>query len=302
MTQITASMVKELRETTGVGMMECKNALVESDGDVAQATKLLREKGAAKAVKRASRATSEGIIDARLTDDKRTGSLVEVNIETDFAARNERFIELVKIVADTAIANGSKSAEEVQASKPVGADTDTIATLVTDAITVIGENMAVGRANTLLVADGKSGLIHAYIHPPGKVGVLVALECENDAVAAHADTDTLAHDLCLQIAFSNPAGLDSSSIAQSLIDSEKEVYRNMAIKEGKPEKILDKIVEGRIKSFFKDSCLMEQGFVKEEKKSIKDLVAEVAKSVGGSITVTAYERFELGDNAEQSEA
>lgn len=296
MASIAAAQVKALRDRTGVGMMECKKALEECEGDLDRAVNLLREKGAAKAVKRAGRTIKEGRIHARTTDDNREGAMVEVNIETDFAARNEGFVELVEIACDTALANASDDVQTLLDAKPARGDGDSVRSLVTDVQTVIGENMGVGRCATFRVPEGRCGLVHSYIHPPGKVGVLVELSCENDEAARAEATGELAHNLCLQIAFSNPLSVDSSSISPDLIASEKEIYRNAALKQGKPEKILDKIVEGRLRAFFKESCLLEQAFVKEEKKSVSALLDETGKAVGGKIEVLRFARYQLGES------
>jgi elongation factor Ts len=295
-------MVKTLREQTGVGMMECKKALEEADGDLKRAGELLREKGAAKAVKRAGRATKEGRIAALVSDDKRSGILVEVNSETDFAAKNERFAKLVEIAAQTAMRTGADSVEALLAAKPVGSDLESVQAVVTDCIAVIGENMGVGRLVANRIPGDQTGLVHAYIHPPGKVGVLVQLGCENASVAANPATDELAHELCLQIAFSDPKGIDSSSIPADVIAAEKEVYKAQAIQEGKPANLLDKIVEGKLRGFYKEVCLIEQGYVKEEKKSVSQLIAEVSKQVGGKISVVGFTRLQLGVGGEGEEA
>lgn len=287
-------MVKTLREQTGVGMMECKKALQEAEGDLKRAGELLREKGAAKAVKRAGRATKEGRITAKISDDKRKGVLVEVNTETDFAAKNERFGEMVENVAATCLKAEPGSLEDLLAAKPVGADAETVQAMLTETIAVIGENMSVGRCALVKLPEGAPGLVHTYIHPPGKVGVLVELRCENEDAAKNEATDELAHEICLQIAFSDPKGIDSSSIPEEVIAAEKEVYRAQAVKEGKPEKIHDKIIEGKLHGFFKEVCLLEQGYVKEEKKSVSQLIDEVGKEVGGKITVASFTRFQLG--------
>jgi elongation factor Ts len=292
---ITAAQVKALRESTGVGMMECKNALQEADGDIKKATALLREKGAAKAVKRADRATSEGLIQAKVSDDLQTTALVEMNIETDFAARNDQFIALTNTICETALASGADTLEALLAAKPVAGDSETVKEAIADTQTVIGENMGIGHCVYLAVPDGEAGLVHTYIHPPGKVGVAIRLACENDAVAANDATKELAHELCLQIAFSNPLSIDSSAIAADVIASEKEIYKNAAIKDGKPEKIIDKIVEGRLKGFFKESCLIEQGYVKEEKQTVQALIEQTAKTAGGKIEVAAFTRYQLGN-------
>lgn len=294
-------MVKTLREQTDAGMMECKKALQEADGDMKRAAAILREKGAAKAVKRASRATKEGRIQALVSPDNRKGALVEVNIETDFAARNDKFVKMVDVVCETALAGCAKDADCLLAMKPAGAEEATVQEMVTNLIGVIGENMGVTRSQALEVPTGKAGMVRAYIHPPGKVGVLVQLDCENDAVAKVPAVAELAHNLCLQIAFSNPAGIDSSSIPEALINQEREVYRNTALKEGKPANIIDKIVEGRLKGYFKESCLIEQNYVKEEEKTVSQLVAETAKAAGGKIEIVAFVRYQLGETASDSE-
>ena len=294
MSPITALQVKELRDQTGVGMMECKNALADCDGDLKRAVNLLREKGTAKAVKRAGRAIKEGRIQAKTSDDKRTGAMVEVNIETDFAARNDGFIGLVETACDAVMANPCDDvAELLEVKLPEGSSAETVGALVTEVQTVIGENMGIGRCVNFQVPGDKAGLVCAYIHPPGKVGVLVELECENAEAAGAEATAELAHNLCLHIAFSNPLSLDSSAIASDVIEAEKEIYRNAALKQGKPEKILDKIVEGRLRSFFKESCLLEQAYVKEEKQSITQLIEETGKAGGGKIAIARFARFQL---------
>ncbi|HNW36619.1 MAG TPA: translation elongation factor Ts [Candidatus Sumerlaeota bacterium] len=300
MAEISASLVKTLREQTGVGMMECKKALQECDGDIKRAATLLREKGAAKAIKRAGRATKEGKIMAKTTDCKTVGALVEVNIETDFAARSERFTEFATVACDTVLALQLNDVEALMAAKPASGSAATIKEAMTDAQTVIGENMGVSRCAAFKVADGTHGLICTYIHPPvGKVSVMVELACESAAVAQAPATDQLAHDLCLQVAFSNPVSLDATSVPASVVEAEKAVYRNMAIQEGKPEKLLDKIVDGKMKAFFKESCLLEQAFVKEEKKTVGDLVKETTKAAGGKIEIVRFVRYQLGETAEE---
>ncbi|HUT26071.1 MAG TPA: translation elongation factor Ts, partial [Sumerlaeia bacterium] len=228
--------------------------------------------------------------------------LVEVNVETDFAARNDRFAKLVDRVADAALVCRCSSPEALLRAKPEGIDAESVEALVTEAIGVIGENIGISRCECLEVPEGKSGLVHTYVHPPGSVGVAVALDCESDEVARTEAARELAHNLCLHIAFSNPAGLDSDSIPQDVIEAEREVYRNAAIKQGKPEKILDKIVEGRLRAFFKESCLLEQAYVKEEQKSVKQLIDEAAKTAGGAVKVKRYVRCQLGEAAVDADA
>ncbi|MFW6303687.1 MAG: translation elongation factor Ts [Candidatus Sumerlaeota bacterium] len=289
MAEITAQMVKTLREQTGVGMMECKKALQEAEGDLERAGNILREKGAAKAVKRAGRATKEGLIQAQLSADKKNGAMVEVNIETDFAARSERFGIMVDMICKAALENQTEDAE---ALKNAEVDGKKIETEMKDAQAAIGENMGINRVATSSVeADG---LIHTYIHPPGKVGVMLTLKTESPEVADNQATDDLAHEICLQIAFSNPVSIDTSSIPEDVVNAEKEVYRKTAINEGKPEKIIDKIVEGKMKAFYKEHCLLYQAYVKEEKQSIQELIDQVAREAGGKIEIVKFDRFELG--------
>lgn len=303
MAEITASMVKELRDKTGVGMMECKKALQEAEGDLERAGTILRERGAIKALKRAERAASEGLIKAASSADKRKAALVEVNIETDFAARSDRFIKMTDIVVQTALERGAENLDALLAAAPVGnPEAGSVQQLVTNAIGVIGENMAVRRNAFFAVPEGKAGMVGTYIHHNGKVGVMVQMDCGSDAAAQSDTTAELAKNLCHQIAFSAPLAIDSASLSPEVVAKEREIYRNTAINEGKPEKILDKIVEGKLKSYFKDVCLLEQGFFKEEDKSIGALVIEAAKATGSEIKVARFIRFQLGEeNAKQTE-
>jgi elongation factor Ts len=299
--EITASLVKTLREQTGVGMMECKKALGETEGDLKKAVALLRERGAAKAVKRAGRATKEGKIQAKVAADGRSGALVEVNIETDFAARSERFVPFVDAVCDTVLATGVADPVALLAAKPTNGAAETIQALMTDAQTVIGENMGLTRADSFRIAAGQAGMIRTYIHTNGKVGVMIELKCDSAKTAQAEETRDLAANLCLQIAFSNPVSLDSSGVPAAVIEAEKSIYRNAAINEGKPEKMLDKIVDGRLHGFFKESCLVEQNYVKDEKTTVSALVAATAKALGGAIEIVRFARYQLGETARVEE-
>lgn len=301
MAEISASLVKTLREQTGVGMMECKKALTETEGDLKKAVALLREHGAAKAVKRAGRTTKEGKIQAKVSPDGRSGALVEVNIETDFAARSERFVPFVEAVCDTVLATGTSDVTALLATKPANGAAETIQALMTDAQTVIGENMGLTRAASFRIQEGQAGMIRTYIHTNGKVGVMIELKCDSEKTAQAEATRDLSANLCLQIAFSNPVSLDSSGVPAAVIEAEKSIYRNAAINEGKPEKMLDKIVEGRVKAFFRESCLIEQNYVKDEKKTVTGVVAETAKAVGGAIELVRFVRYQLGETAQGEE-
>jgi elongation factor Ts len=296
-------MIKTLREQTGAGMLECKKALEEAAGDAKRAVAILREKGAAKAIKRAERAMKQGRIQAVLSHDSRRAAMVEVNSETDFVARNEQFRAMHDVICATALETGCGSLQDLLAAKPVAAadQAATVQELVTNLIGVIGENMGVGRCVCFAVPDGAAGLVHSYIHSPDgqttRVGVMVQLECENENAANAPATGELAHNLCLQVAFSNPVGIDKGSIPAETLSQEREIYRNAALKEGKPEKVVDKIVEGRLRNYYKENCLAEQPWIKDPEKTVAGLIVEAAKAAGGAIRVTQFARFQLGEES-----
>ncbi|KAB1442396.1 translation elongation factor Ts [Pseudodesulfovibrio senegalensis] len=267
---ITAAMVKELREKTGAGMMDCKKALVESDGDHEKAVVYLREKGLAKAAKKAGRATSEGIVANFIAADGKSGALVELKCETDFVAKNEDF----RAFAD-------KLAEKVAGMDVTAGNADDLgdAADVTDLIAKLGENMGVGRF-AKLTTDGKLGL---YIHSNNKIGVLVDMK---------GGDDELSKDIAMQVAAANPVCLVPDELPQENLEKEKAIYLKQAMDEGKPEEIAQKIVMGRLNKYYKEVCLTEQPFIKEDKKSIKQLLKEKDASIGGFV------RLALGDDAE----
>ncbi|MDA0991210.1 MAG: translation elongation factor Ts [Verrucomicrobia bacterium] len=277
MPEITASLVKELREATNVSMMECKRALVESSGDIGQATKLLRERGVAVAAKRAGREANQGLIASHTLDDGRGASLVEVNCETDFVARNDNFVAFVNDLAARAAQTDAKLADEVTAE-------------LTAKIAEIGENI-VCRRNVRFTVQGE-GAIGSYIHLGGKVGVLVELGCSKAATTGTDAFQALLRDLTLQIAAASPRYLNADEVAADEVAAEREIYANQV--KDKPEQIVAKIVDGKMRKFFEEICLVDQGFVKEPKQTIKDLVAETAKSVGDDLTIRRFVRYQIG--------
>lgn len=264
---ITAAMVKSLRERTGAGMMDCKKALSETNGDEAAAIDWLRQKGLAKAAKKAGRATSEGLVGCAILDN--VGALAELKCETDFVARNEQFIELSNNIAKEAMAGTDVTA--------VCADA------VNAAIGTLGENMSIGRAQRVEVADG--GVIGSYVHSNGKIGVMVAVEGSTDA--------EMAKNIAMQVAATNPVAIDTDGIPADIIDREREVYRQKTLEEGKPENIVDKIVEGRMQKFYKEITLVNQPYIRDDKMTIKDLLK--------GATVATMVRFELGEDAAAEE-
>lgn len=277
-------MVKELRERTGVGMMDCKKALEENDGSLEAAIDWLRQKGLSKAAKKAGRATSEGLIGRKIADDNSKAALAEVKCETDFVARADQFQ-----------AFAAKVAETVYDKKP--ADADALAVLMGDElnnqIATLGENMSLGRF--ALVEAAGPGVVGSYVHSNGKIGVLVEVLCKKADTAAKPELLELARNLAMQVAAANAVALDASCVDPALIDREREVYRQKALDEGKPENVLDKIVEGAIKKFYKDVCLMEQPYIRDDKKSVTALVQEASKALGDELTVARFVRMQLGE-------
>ena len=275
MAQITAAMVKELRETTGAGMMDCKKALSATDGDKEKAIDWLREKGISKAEKKAGRVAAEGAVFACV--DGSVGVILELNCETDFAAGNEQFRTLGdKILAHIAKTNPADL--DALLSSDLGGKK--VSDLVTEATATIGEKISLRR----FVRYESAGRIGSYIHMGGKIGVLVDLSGGDEA---------LAKNVAMHIAASNPQAIDRAGVDASAIEHEKEVLRKQALEEGKPEKIVDKMVEGRINKFYKEVCLVEQEFVKDPDKKISDVL--------GGNAVKAFTRYQLGEGIEKKQ-
>ena len=289
----TAQDVKNLREMTGVGMMDCKKALTASDGDVDKAIEWLREKGLAAAQKKAGRIAAEGMSYATVVDG--VGVVVEVNAETDFVAKNDKFVEFVKGVADVIVKENPADLEALMAA-PYG-NGKTVVEQQQEMVLVIGENINVRR-----FARYADGVNVPYIHAGGKIGVLVNLEVEG--IAADAVVE-LGKDLAMQIAAMNPAFLDKSDVDSSTLDKEKEILTIQAKEDpknaNKPDNIIEKMVMGRIGKYYEENCLLQQAFVKENKISVEKHVAEVAKQLGGKITVKSFTRFEKGEGIEKKQ-
>jgi len=278
MAEITAALVKQLRDATNVSMMECKKALQESGGDMEQATRLLREKGMATAAKKATRTANQGLVAAKVSGDNKSGAIVEINCETDFVARNENFINFVAELAAKANEIDGELAEVVKDQ-------------VIQKVTEIGENIVVKR-NTRFVLQG-TGVVESYIHMGGKVGVLVEVGCEKEATVSSDVFKEAVKDVTLHIAASSPRYLTSDEVTEEEIKAEREIYAKQV--EGKPANIIDKIVDGKIQKFFSEICLVEQPFVKEPKQSVTQYLAEKAKEVGDSFTIRRFARYQLGE-------
>lgn len=291
---ITAQMVKELRERTGAGMMDCKKALNESNGDSEKAVEILREKGLAAAAKKAGRVAAEGLVKTYISENGKVASIVEVNCETDFVAANEAFVELAGNVAKQASDSKTTTVEELIEEKYIADENITIKDAVTALIAKLGENMAVRRFEKLAV---ENGVIESYIHGGGRIGVLVKVECEKES----SILKEVAKDVAMQVAATNPLFLNRDAVDNESLEKEKEIYRVQALNEGKPEKIVDKMVIGRVQKYYKENCLVEQVWVKNPDLTIEKYLQEKSKEVGAPITIAAYVRFEKGEGIEKKE-
>ena len=286
MAAITAAMVKELREMTDAGMMECKKALVEADGNIDQAVDVLRTRGLAAVAKKAGRATNEGTVMAIVSDDATKGAVVELNCETDFVGMNEKFKGYAEKIARAAMA---ANVEDVEALKAVDAEGETVEDVLTDAIHTLGENMNLARAAVV-----EAGGVASYIHGGGKIGVLVTFDVEGIDPASD-EFQHCGRDVAMQVAAASPVSATRESVPAEVVAHEMEIYKAQAAESGKPENIQEKIATGRLEKFYKESCLTEQAFVKNPDQSVTDYVNEVAKKLGGTIKVTGFKRFMLGE-------
>lgn len=286
MAAITAAMVKELREMTDAGMMECKKALVEADGDMGKAVDVLRTRGLAAAAKKVGRATNEGTVMAIVSDDATKGAVVELNCETDFVGMNEKFKGYAEKIARAAMA---ANVEDVEALKAVDAEGETVEDVLTDAIHTLGENMNLARAAVV-----EAGGVASYIHGGGKIGVLVTFDVEGIDPASD-EFQHCGRDVAMQVAAASPVSATRESVPAEVVAHEMEIYKAQAAESGKPENIQEKIATGRLEKFYKESCLTEQAFVKNPDQNVTDYVNEVAKKLGGTIKVTGFKRFMLGE-------
>ena len=296
MANITSQMVKELREMTQAGMMDCKKALVEADGDMDKAVEWLREKGLAAAAKKAGRIAAEGVVASFVSDDAKIGVVVEVNCETDFVAKTDNFINFSKNVAKHIALANPADVDALMTQKFVDDETKTITDLVSEATVSIGEKISIRRFARY---ETNKGAVESYIHMGGKIGVLLLVENDNAETIANDTFKTFYHDVALQIAAAKPTYVKKEEVPAENLAKEREILRAQALNEGKPEKIVDKMVDGRIQKYYKEVCLVEQPFVKDGDKSISQLTAEVAKEIGANINIVSFERFERGEGIEK---
>ena len=296
MANITSQMVKELREMTQAGMMDCKKALVEAEGVMEKAVEWLREKGLAAAAKKAGRIAAEGAVIDYVTEDKTVGAIVEVNCETDFVANTDNFKNFCKNIAKHVALSNPTDVDALMNQKFVDDESKTITDLVSDATVSIGEKISIRRFARYAA---KAGVVETYIHMGGKIGVLLEVDNDKPETFGNEAFKAYYHDLTLQIAAARPGYVIKSEVPTDTLDKEKEILRAQALNEGKPEKIVDKMVEGRIEKYYKDVCLTEQGFVKDPEKSINQYTAEVSKEIGANIGPVRFARFERGEGIEK---
>ena len=278
---VTAALVKELREKTGAGMMDCKKVLTETDGDLEKASELLRERGIAKAAKKSGRVAAEGIVEAYIAEDGKVGAIVEVNAETDFVAKNEEFKTFVMDVAKQVVKNNPATVEELLAEPSIAVEGKTVNEVLIDKIATIGENMTIRRFARFETTDG---LIEKYIHGDGKIAVLVNMKNGNKE---------LAKDICMQIAAAKPEFVNREQVPAERLEKEKEILKAQTMNEGKPEAIAEKIVMGRINKFYEEICLVDQEFVKDSSMKVSQVLKDAK--------VVEFARFEKGEGIEKKE-
>jgi len=287
---ISASAVKDLREKTGCGMMDCKKALTEANGDMERAIELLREKGLAAAAKKAGRIAAEGVVTAVV--DGATGVVLEINSETDFVAKNAEFQKFVSDVAELIIAKNPADVDALYAETLEG---KTVREVLNDKIATIGENMNIRRF------ERYEGVLEAYIHGGGRIGVLVQFSLEDESKKDAPEFKTFARDMAMQVAAAIPTYVRREEVPAEVLEKEKEILTAQALNEGKPANIVEKMVVGRINKFYKDVCIVDQPFIKDPDKSVTALMKEVSATIGTKVDIVKFARLEKGEGLEKKE-
>jgi elongation factor Ts len=285
---ISAKEVNELRQKTGAGIMDCKRALQETDGDIEKAALYLREKGMASAGKKASRVAAEGKVEFKVADDGRAGALAEVNCETDFVARGDDFQGFCAQVVADALASGKTDPAQYEDERK-------------DLVAKTGENVVIRRLSRFGLDEGQHGKVEAYQHMGGKIGVMVEVHAPNAEAAGSQDFLDLCRELAMHVAAASPQYLTADEVPSDVVESEREIYRKQALEQGKPEKIIDKMVEGRLRKWFAEFCLLDQPWVREQKQSISALLKEVSGKVGGPVAIGRFVRYQLGEGIEKKQ-
>jgi len=279
---ITAAQVNDLRQRTGAGMMDCKRALEEANGDIQKAIEILRKKGASVAAKRAEKSANEGLVVTKLSDDKKSATILEINCETDFVAKSEDFVNLAKFVIDAAHKNKPKNVEELLKYSDVQDK-------LNDVLGKVGEKIEISRFD---IMEAKDGLLVDYIHMGSKLGVLIKFE---DVITGSDELYLIGKDMAMQVAAMNPISVKREDVPKETVDKEIEIYKELAKKEGKPEQMLEKIAMGRLNKFYQENVLLEQAFIKDNSKTVSDLLKEFNAKHGSNAKVARFDRFHLGD-------
>ncbi|MEO5930167.1 MAG: translation elongation factor Ts [Candidatus Kapaibacterium sp.] len=284
---ISAQDVKSLRDRTGAGMADCKKALEEANGDMDGAIEVLRKRGAATAAKRADKVANEGVIATAISPDRSRAAMVEVNCETDFVARNEEFSTFTRSLAEYVLNNNPDSMDELMAGEIEG---KTVQTWLSELLGKFSERIEIKRFD---VVKTEGGFVADYVHNGDKLGVLVEFSGSGDS----EKVASVARDIAMQVAAMNPSYVHRDEVTEGTLEKEREIYRQLAINEGKKPEFADKIIAGRLEKYFADSCLMEQTFVKDSSKMIRDILADFSKDLGSDVNVVRFIRFNLGERA-----
>ncbi len=298
MAEISAQLVKQLRDLTGAGMMECKKALVEANGDFEEAQVILRKRGLATAAKKASRSAREGLIGLHVSPQADSAVLVEVNCETDFVAKTDDFQKLVDEIVQLIVEKQPATVDDLKKLPSKSDPSLTVEGRLTELIAKIGENMGIPR----FIVYRAKGVLGTYVHPGAKLVSLVDVVCSNPETKSRPEFAELVNDLAMQVAAASPQFLSRADVSAEALAKEKEIQRERALAEGKPEKIVDKVVEGRLGKFYSEVCLLDQPFIKDDSVSITQLLANKGKELGGEISLAAFVRYKVGETAPAEEA
>ncbi len=299
---ISAAMVRDLRDKTGAGIMECKAALAEASGDLTKAIEVLRKRGLKTAEKKAGRTAADGLVAVWVSPDRKTGALAEINCETDFVAHTEQFALLTRSLVALVGADAAAGDVDVLITRPLNGKP--VAEVVKDAIASLGENVVVRRAARLGVPRDANGLIASYLHGGGKIGVLVEVRCTSDGVAKSEGLAQLTKELALQVCSAEPAYVTRDQVPADVLEKEREILRAQPDVQAKPAPIQDKVIQGRLEKFFTERCLLDQLFIRdpEGKQKIQDVMKAAEKTLGEPVTVAAFARFRLGEGIEKQAA
>lgn len=279
---ITAAQVNDLRQRTGAGMMDCKRALTEANGDIQKAIEILRKKGASVAAKRAEKSANEGLVVTKISDDKKFATILEINCETDFVAKSEDFVNLAKFVTDEVYKSKPKNINELM-------NNSAVKDKLNDVLGKVGEKIEISRFDNI---EAKDGLLVDYIHMGSKLGVLIKFE---DVKSGNDELFLIGKDIAMQVAAMNPISVKREDVPKETVDKEIEIYKELAKKEGKPEQMLEKIALGRLNKFYQENVLLEQAFIKDNSKTVGDLLKEFNTKHSSNARIAKFDRFHLGD-------